>query len=83
MKGDTNAIKPAELIHPHAEILKEALIFDAMYLQKCIEYAGGELHGSNKNNKLDKVLLSFMIIDLKEPIPNIIKSLTQTKTEVY
>ena len=42
MKGDTNAIKPAELIHPHAEILKEALIFDAMYLQKCIEYAGGD-----------------------------------------
>ena len=30
------------------------LLFDEMYLQKCEEYFGGELIGSDQNGELDK-----------------------------
>ena len=30
------------------------LLFDEMYLQKCEDYFGGELIGSDKNGKLDR-----------------------------
>ena len=48
-----------------------------MYLQKCEEYCGGEIIGANKTNELYKGLLSFIIVELKENVPNIIKSVTE------
>ena len=48
-------------------------MFDDMYLQKCEEYCGGEIIGSNEINELYKGLLSFMIAGLKENAPYVIR----------
>ena len=47
-----------------------SLLFDEMYLQKCEEYFGGELIGSDQNGELDKGIVCFIIIEeMKESIP--------------
>ena len=53
------------------------LMFEEMYLQKWEEYCGGEIIGANEYNGLYKVLLSFMIVGLKENVPYIIKSVPE------
>ena len=45
------------------------LLFDEMYLQKCEEYFGGGLIGSDENGELYKEIVCFMIVRLKESIP--------------
>ena len=40
-----------------------------MYLQKCEEYFGGELIGSDENGELDKGIVCFLIEGMKESIP--------------
>ena len=45
------------------------LLFDEMYLQKCEEYFGGELIGSDENGKLDRGIVCFMIEGMKNSIP--------------
>ena len=50
------------------------LLFDEMYLQKCEEYFGGELIGSDENGELYKETVCFMIVGLKESIPYMVKS---------
>ena len=45
------------------------LLFNEMHLQKCEEYFGGELISPNKNGKLDKEIVCFMIEGIKESIP--------------
>ena len=50
------------------------VLFDEMYLQKCVEYCGGEFFGSNINSELDKSIVCFMIIALKENISCVVKA---------
>ena len=45
-----------------------------MYLQKCVEYSGGEIFGSNINNELYKSFVCFMIIGLKENVTFAVKT---------
>ena len=49
------------------------VLFDEMYLPKCVEYCGGELFGSNINNELYNSIVCFMIIGLKENVPDVVK----------
>ena len=42
-----------------------------------VKNTGGEIIGANENNELYKELLSFMIVELKENVPYIIKSLPE------
>ena len=50
------------------------VLFDEMYLQKCVEYCGGDFCGSNINNELYKSTVYFMIIGLKENVPYVVKA---------
>ena len=52
------------------------VLFDDMYLQKCVEYCGGEFFGSNTNNDLYKSIVHFTIIGLK--LPYVVKAATVT-----
>ena len=45
-----------------------------MYLQKCVEYCGGEFIGTNGKNELYRSFVCFMISGLKENVPCIIKA---------
>ena len=49
--------------------MRICLLFDEMYLQKCEEYFGGELIGSDENGELYKEIVCFMMVRLKESIP--------------
>ena len=49
-KGKIDAIKYAQVLKNNGKISEDiCLLFDEMYLQKCEEYFGGELIGSDQN----------------------------------
>ena len=49
-KGKIDAIKYAQILKKNGKISEDiCLLFDEMYLQKCEEYFGGELIGSDQN----------------------------------
>ena len=45
--------------------LRISVFFYEIYLQKCEEYFGGELIGSDENGELDKEIVCFMIEGMK------------------
>ena len=50
IKRKIDAIKYVQALKKDGKISKDIyLLFDEMYLQKCEEYFGGELIGSNEN----------------------------------
>ena len=65
-EGNIDALKAAKLLLENSSISKDIVVlFDEMYLQKCVEYYGREFFGSYINNELYKSILCFMIIGLK------------------
>ena len=64
-----------------AKALKESVsistdvivIFDEIYLQKCEEYFDGETFGVDENGEIFKGMFCFMLVDLKNNTPFIIK----------
>ena len=57
-----DAIKYVQALKKDGKISEDiCLLFDYMYLQKCEEYFGGELIGSDENGELDKRIVCFMI----------------------
>ena len=65
-KGNIDALEAAKLLLENNSISKDIVVlFDEMYLQKCVEYYGREFFGSYINNELYKSILCFMIIGLK------------------
>ena len=53
-------------------------IYDEMYLQKSQKYFGREMIGFDDEEELYKGIDCFMIVGLKESIPHVIKSSTET-----
>ena len=74
-EGNNNALKAAKLLLENGSISKDIVVlFDGMYLQKCVEYCGGVFFGSNINNEPCKSIVCFMIIGLKENVPYVGKA---------
>ena len=74
-EGNIDALKAAKLLLENSSISKDIVVlFDEMYLQKCVEYCGGDFFGSNINNELYKSIVCFMIIGLKENVPYVVKA---------
>ena len=74
-EGNIDALKAAKLLLENSSISKDIVVlFDEMYLQKCVEYCGGDLFRSNINNELYKSIVSFMIIGLKKNVPYVVKT---------
>ena len=66
----------AEMLRNDGKISDDiCLLFDEMYVQKCEEYFGGDVMGSNDAGESYKGLVCFMIIGLKQSIPYIIRPL--------
>ena len=62
-KGKIDDIKYAQALKKDRKISEDiCLLFDEMYLQKCEEYFGGELIGSDKNGELYKEIVCFMTV---------------------
>ena len=81
VKGDTDAIKPAQILREERILSKD--MFVEIYRQNCLKPPVGELYGSNEMLELQKGLLSLTIVGLTESIPYVVKSLPETKVEVY
>ena len=74
-EGNIDALKATKLLLENSSISKDLVVlFNEMYLEKCVEYYGGELFGSNINNKLYKSIVCLMIIGLKENVPYVVKA---------
>ena len=74
-EGNIDALKAAKLLLENSSISKDmVLLFDEMYLLKCVEYCGGEFFGSNIHRELYKSIVRFMIIGLKENVPYAVKA---------
>ena len=74
-EGNIDALKAAKLFLENSSISKDIVVlFDEMYLQKCVEYYGGEFFGSNNNNDLHKSIVCFTIIGLKENVLYVVKA---------
>ena len=62
-KGKISFIKYAIALKKDGKISEDiCLLFDEMYLQKCEEYFGDELIGSDENGELYKEIVCFMIV---------------------
>ena len=52
-EGQLDAVKCPKSLKLQGLISEDiVLMFDEMYLQKCVEYCGGEIVGANENNDL-------------------------------
>ena len=70
IKRKIDAIKHAQILKKNGKISDDiCLLFYEMYLQKCEEYFGGEMIGSDENGELDKGIVCFVIKGMKESIP--------------
>ena len=49
------------------------LMVDEMFLQKYAQYQGGEYIGVNKDGKLYKGIVAFMVVGLKQSVPYVIQ----------
>ena len=62
-KGKITSIKYAIALKKDGKISEDiCLLFDEMYLQKCEEYFGDELIGSDENGELYKEIVCFMTV---------------------
>ena len=69
IKRKIDLIKYAQALIKDSKISQDIyLLFDEMYLQKCEEYFGSELIGSDENGELDKEIVCFTIRGMKESI---------------
>ena len=72
VSGTIDVMKCAEMLRNDGEISDDiCLLFDEMYLQKCEEYFGGDMMGSNDVGELYKGLVCFMIIGLIKTVNSI------------
>ena len=58
-------------------ISEDVMMLDKMDSQKWEEHSDSGIIGGIENNELDKTLLSFMIVWLKDNVPYIIKSIPE------
>lgn len=72
-QGGVDAVKGIKLLHERGQISKDVvLMVDEMFLQKSSQYQGGEFVGEDEQGNLYKEIVAFMIVGLKESVPDII-----------
>ena len=74
-KDSVDALKAVKLLLETGQISNDIIvIIDEMYLQKCIQYTGGEYLGSDEEGKLYKGIVVFTIQGLKQSVPVVVKA---------
>ena len=69
-----DVINAAKMLKDKGTIFKDIIhMVDKMYLQKCIQYAGGQYIGADSNKNFYKSRVVFMIQGLKENVPIVVK----------
>ena len=74
-EGNIDALQAAKLLLENSSISKDTVVLlGEMYLQKSVEYCGGEFFGSSISNELYKSVMCFMIIGLKENLSYVVQA---------
>ena len=69
-----DVINAAKMLKDKGVISKDIILMvNEMYLQKCIQYAGGQYIGTDSNENFYKGIVVFMIQGLKERVPIVVK----------
>ena len=70
-----DAIKAAQLLREKDAISEDiVLMADEMYLQKCVQYSGGDYVGADADEYLYKGIVVFMIQGLEHTVPLVVKA---------
>ena len=73
--SNVDAIKAAQLLREKDAISEDiVLMADEMYLQKCVQYSGGDYVGADADENLYKGIVVFMIQGLKHTVPLVVKA---------
>ena len=73
--SNVDAIKAAQLLREKDAISQDiVLMADEMYLQKCVQYSGGDYVGADEDENLYKGIVVFMIQGLKHTVPLVVKA---------
>ena len=69
-----DAIKAAQLLRENGAISDDIILMaDEMYLQKKVQYSGGDYVGADNDGNLYQGIFFFMISGLKKSLPIVIK----------
>ena len=78
--SSVDAIKAAQLIRKNGAISDDIILMaDKMYLQKKVQYSGGDYVSADNDGNLYKEIFVFMISKLKKSLPIVIKGSPETK----
>ena len=81
-QGGVDSLKAIKLLLKQGKMDKDAiLMLDEIYIQKDADYSGGTTVGADKDGKLFKGVMTFMINSLKKSIPFVVKAIPETKIE--
>ena len=74
-QGNLDSLKAVKYMLDAKQISKDVIVMvDEMYLQKSVQYVGGDYVGSDKDGNLYKGIVVFIIQGLKQSIPVVIKA---------
>ena len=81
-QGGVNPLKAIKILLQEKKMDKDiVLLIDEMYLQKEVQFQGGQLIGCDDNNELYKGIMTFMIVGMKKNVPFAVKAIPETKIE--
>ena len=81
-EGGVDSLKACKLLLERGKMGKDViLMLDEIYIQKGAEYSGGTTVGVDKDGKLFKGVMTFMINSLRKSIPFVVKAIPETKIE--
>ena len=63
------------------KLTKIVLLIDETYLQKEVQFQGGEMTGCDNNGELFKSIMMFMIVGMRNNVSFGVKAILETKTK--
>ena len=79
-QGSVNSIKALKILQENGKSSNDCnRMVDEMYLEKAIQYHGGEYVGADDERNVYKSIAAFMIVELKESIPYIVPAIPEVK----
>ena len=74
-KGNIDSVKAVKLLLETGQISKDVIMMvDEMYIQKCVQYIGGDYLVSDDEGNLFKGIVVFMIQGLQQSVPVFVKT---------
>ena len=77
-QGSAHALKALKIVHEKGSFSCDCiLMIDEMYLQKSAQYQSGENEGVDKEGRLYKETVAFMVVGFKLSIPFVVQTIPE------